>query len=153
MIARELEYVGFWPRVGATLIDTILILVITMPLLNAYYGPTYWLTAQFIVGPMDFLVTYVFPLVAVIWFWRAKQATPGKMLIGARVVDVTSGQPLSLGQCAVRYLGYFVSALPLMFGYIWVAIDERRQGWHDKIAGSVVVRAKNREAAPVAFGK
>lgn len=96
-------------------------------------------------------MSYVFPFVAVIWFWRAKQATPGKMLIGARVVDGTTGQPLSLSQCVVRHFGYFMSMFVVFLGYIWVAYDERRQGWQDKMAGSVVVRAKNREPAPVAF--
>jgi uncharacterized RDD family membrane protein YckC len=86
-----------------------------------------------------------------VWFWRSLQATTGKMLIGARVVYAGTGQPLSVGQCVLRNLGYFVSMVVVLLGYIWVAFDERRQGWHDKIAGSVVVRARNRISAPVRF--
>jgi uncharacterized RDD family membrane protein YckC len=149
--AKELEYVGFWPRVGASLVDTILIMLVAFPILTGYYGSGYWLDTRFIVGPFDFLVSYVFPFAAVVWFWRSLQATPGKMLIGARVVDAETGQPLSVGQCVLRYLGYFVSMIVVLLGYIWVAFDARRQGWHDKIAGSVVVRARNRESAPVRF--
>lgn len=151
MTARELEYVGFWPRVGASLVDTILLIAITFPVVSMYYGPAYWMSESFLMGPVDFLVSYVFPFVAVVWFWHAKQATPGKMLIGAQVVDAVTGKPLTTGQCVLRYFGYIVSALPVGFGYLWVLMDDRRQGWHDKMAGSVVVRARHREAAPVAF--
>lgn len=151
MDKMELEYVGFWPRVGAALIDTLLIAAISWPLLTAYYGPVYWVEPRFFFGMVDLLVSWVFPIVAVIWFWRAKQATPGKMVVGARVVDANTGQTLSMSQCLLRYLGYFVSAAVVLLGYIWVAFDDRRQGWHDKMAGSVVVRSRNREAAPVRF--
>lgn len=151
MQAQELEYVGFFPRLGATIIDTLLIVAITLPILHMYYGPEYWLDTRWVVGRVDLLVNYVFPFVAVVWFWRARQATPGKMLIGARVVDANTGEPLSVGQCVARYLGYFVSAVVVGLGYLWVLGDRRRQGWHDKIAGSVVVRSRNRDAEPVRF--
>ncbi|MEO8407836.1 MAG: RDD family protein, partial [Oxalobacteraceae bacterium] len=48
--------------------------------------------------------------------------------------------------------GYFVSALPFCLGLIWVGLDKRKQGWHDKLAGTVVVRPKKRGTAPVRFG-
>ena len=54
-------------------------------------------------------------------------------------MDAKTGQPASPLQCIVRYLGYFVSALPLGLGFIWVAFDKRKQGWHDKIARTLVV--------------
>jgi len=82
---------------------------------------------------------------------RYRQATPGKMAIGARVVDATTGQAPSTRQLVIRYLGYYVSTIPLMLGLIWVAFDPRKQGWHDKLAGTVVVRSKHR-VAPVSFG-
>lgn len=50
-----------------------------------------------------------------------------------------------------RYLGYFVSMLFLGLGCIWVAFDSRKQGWHDKLAGTVVVRRKGGRAEPVRF--
>ena len=66
-------------------------------------------------------------------------------------MDAETGEAMSLGQSVVRYLGYFVAALPLCLGLIWVAFDPRKQGWHDKIAGTVVVRRKGGRTAPVAF--
>ena len=56
MQAEELEYVGFWARVGASLIDGILLGVIIWPILTAFYGESYWSSEQFVQGPMDFLL-------------------------------------------------------------------------------------------------
>jgi uncharacterized RDD family membrane protein YckC len=138
----ELEYVGFWPRVGAAIIDTILMLVIVAPALTWIYGPGYWVSERFIQGPADLLLNWVLPAVAVILFWNYRQATPGKMVIGARIVDAKTGGKPSTGQLIGRYLGYFVSSIPLLLGLIWVGIDQRKQGWHDMLAGTVVVRPK-----------
>ena len=91
------------------------------------------------------------PAIAVVLFWVYRQATPGKMAVSARVVDAATGGPPGVGQSIVRYLGYFVSTLPLMLGYLWVAIDSRKQGWHDKMAGTVVIKRKAGSAEPVRF--
>jgi uncharacterized RDD family membrane protein YckC len=64
------------------------------------------------------------------------------MLIGAEVVDAQTGAALSVRQSIGRYFGYYVSILPLLLGLAWVAFDPRKQGWHDKLAGTVVVRAR-----------
>lgn len=138
----EPEYVGFWARVGATIVDTILIMIICAPLLTKIYGPGYWLEGEFIEGPADFLLSWVFPAVAIILFWMYRQATPGKMVIGAKVVDAHTFGPASTGQLIGRYLGYFLSTFPLFLGLIWVAFDDRKQGWHDKLAGTLVIRSK-----------
>lgn len=137
------EYVGFWPRVGASLIDTILIMAVTIPLLIMVYGWAYFETPGPFAGPAEVLISWVFPVVAVILFWLYKQATPGKMVVSARVVDARTGNTLSVGQAIGRYLAYFLSTLPLGLGFIWVAFDARKQGWHDKLAGTVVIRAPN----------
>lgn len=147
----ELEYVGFWPRVGASVIDTILLGVIIWPILTAFYGESYWMSDSFIQGPMDFLISWIFPAVAVILFWVAKQATPGKMAISAKIVDAQTGNAASPTQLIGRYLAYYLSTIPLGLGFIWVAFDERKQGWHDKLAGTVVVRKKSRGPKPVSF--
>ena len=147
----NLEYVGFWPRVGASLIDTVLLLIILLPLIHVVYGPTYWASESFIQGPFDFLISYVLPAIAVIAFWIARQATPGKMVIGAKIVDAKTGRPASTGQLVGRYLGYYVSSIPLFLGVFWVAFDEKKQGWHDKLAGTVVVRTKDRGPKEVEF--
>lgn len=155
MNADEMEYVGFWPRVGATLIDTLIVLVITTPLLLWAYGWEHFLDPEksFISGPAEFFISWVLPAAAVLWFWLRKQATPGKMAIGAHFVDAETGNPMTMSQAAMRYLGYFVATIPLCLGLLWVAFDARRQGWHDKMASTVVVRRRIRGAQPVSFGK
>jgi len=147
----ELEYVGFWPRVGASLIDSILIGVIIWPVLTVFYGESYWAGDKFVQGPMDILLSWIFPAVAVVLFWAIKQATPGKMAVSAKIVDARTGSAASTGQLIGRYLAYYISMLPLGLGFIWVAFDARKQGWHDKLAGTVVVRKKNRGPKPVSF--
>jgi len=151
MNTDELEYVGFWARVGAALIDTLLIAIVIWPILHFVYGADYSLGDAIIKGPVDFIVSWILPAVAVIWFWIARQATPGKMLIAARIVDASTGQPASTGQLIGRYFAYYVSIIPFMLGLIWVGIDPRKQGWHDKLANTVVVRAKHRGMQPVVF--
>ncbi len=152
--STELEYVGFWPRVWASIIDTILIMLVTAPLARIVYGSGYFSYdyGATIRGPEDFLITFVLPAIAVIAFWTAKHATPGKIAIGARIVDEKTGGAPSLRQHVIRYLGYFVSIFPACLGLIWVAFDSKKQGWHDKLAGTVVVRPKNRKPEPVRFG-
>ena len=144
MLDEATEYAGFWIRVGASLIDTALLLCITFPLLIAIYGWSYFDATQtgFIAGTADFLLSYVLPAVAIIVFWMYRQATPGKMMLKLKVVDAKTGGPLTVGQAIIRYLGYFVSTIPLCIGLVWVGIDARKQGWHDKMAGTVVIRKR-----------
>jgi uncharacterized RDD family membrane protein YckC len=171
MSAGDVEYVGFWPRVGASIIDTILVALVTAPLIHWVYGGqgasleldtsdmvaavlawdtarlTFYLKSLMIElitprGPMDVLINFVLPAVAIIVFWLARNATPGKMVVGARVVDVKTGGAISVWQGIVRYVGYYVSIFPFFLGLLWVAFDPRKQGFHDKLAGTVVVRAK-----------
>ena len=151
----ELRYVGFWARAGAYLIDVVLLVAVSYPLLIAAYGFEYFNFASPKVrggaGPTDILVSWVFPVAALVLFWHYKQATPGMMVIGARVVDSRTGNRLSIGLCVTRYLALVIAALPLGLGLIWVAFDRRKQGWHDKIAGSVVVvarQARGKDAFP-----
>jgi len=148
---QELEYVGFWLRVGAAIIDTILMFVIVAPVLTWIYGPGYWISEHFIQGPADFMINWLLPAIAVILFWNYRQATPGKMAIRARIVDAKTGGKASTGQLIGRYLAYYVSILPLFLGLIWVGIDKRKQGFHDMLAGTLVVRPKVRGQQTVKF--
>ena len=82
------------------------------------------------------------PGIAVLLFWHFKSATPGKMAISAVIVDArTFGRP-SVAQLIGRYVGYYVSTIPLGAGLVWVAFDPRKQGWHDKMANTVVIRKR-----------
>lgn len=137
--SAELKYAGFWVRVGAAIIDSILIAVITIPILWSIYGSDYFKSEKIINGFWDFIISWVFPALAIIVFWIYRSATPGKIVLGLKIVDAATGDKPSLGQCVIRYLGYYVSIIPLCLGLIWVGFDKKKQGWHDKIAGTYVV--------------
>ena len=94
-------------------------------------------------------MNYILPAVAVITFWIYKSATPGKMAPNLTIVDAKTGGKPSTGQLIGRYFGYYVSIIPLFLGLIWVGIDKRKQGFHDKLAGTVVIRRTKPE--PVKF--
>lgn len=149
----EFEYAGFWIRVAATLIDGVLIVAITYPILFAIYGAAYFgeQNESIISGPADFLISYVFPAVASIIFWVTKKGTPGKLALSLRVVDANTGNSITVGQAIGRYLGYFVSAVPLGLGYIWIAFDSNKQSWHDMMANTLVIRATSSASRPVVF--
>jgi uncharacterized RDD family membrane protein YckC len=134
------QYAGFWIRVAAALIDTVIfVLVFSIPL-TLIYGSGYWTSPQTVTGFWDITVQYIAPIVITVWFWTKYLGTPGKMILRLRVVDANTGQAVSTPKAIGRYLGYYVSALPLMLGFIWVGIDSKKQGFHDKLAGTVVVR-------------
>ena len=130
------DYVGFWQRLFAFLIDWLVVFVVYGPLVVMAFGteyfsldlPRYW----------D-MVTLLVIAVGTLAFWRCQGATPGKIAIAARIVDAQTGQPPSTARLVVRLFGYVVSALPLCLGFLWIAFDRRKQGWHDKIAGTVVI--------------
>jgi uncharacterized RDD family membrane protein YckC len=140
---NEQEYAGFWIRTGAAIIDTILTLIIILPILTAIYGEEYWRLASesMVIGFWDILFYYILPIIAVILFWVFKSATPGKMATRLRIVDAKTGDKPSTRQFIGRYLAYYVSIIPLCLGIIWIGIDKRKQGWHDKLAGTVVIKS------------
>jgi len=137
---KAFEYAGFWVRTGATLIDSMLMMLITTPLLYSIYGDQYFNPDKLIVGFWDGLISWILPALAVIAFWAYRGATPGKMVFSLYIIDAESGGIPSVRQLVIRYLGYFVSSIPLCGGFLWVAYDRRKQGWHDKMAKTVVIR-------------
>ena len=147
---ERIEYAGFWIRVVAYLVDAFLITLVTLPILYFVYGPTYFESDHLILGGVDILLSCVFPVVAVIVFWALKSATRGKMAFSAIIVDARTGAKPSVPQFIARYFCYIISALPFLLGFLWVAIDRRKQGWHDKIAGTVVIRQR---PPPVTFDR
>jgi uncharacterized RDD family membrane protein YckC len=148
---EELEYVGFWLRLGASIIDTVLSAMVLYPILYALYGREYFVSRHMIAGTGDFILTHILPAVAIIIFWFYKSATPGKMAIGAKIVDARTGLAPSKKQLIGRYFAYYLSMLPCFLGFLWVAWDPRKQGWHDKLAGTVVVRPIRRGKIKVVF--
>lgn len=141
----NVEYVGFWIRVGASFIDGLLFAIFTLPITMIVYGDTLWESESMILGPADFLINYILPAVVVVLFWLYKSATPGKMIFKLKVVDATTGNVLTVGQAIGRYLAYFLASIPLLLGIIWIVFDNKKQGWHDKLANTAVIRDKSQE--------
>jgi len=136
------HYAGFWVRFVASMIDTILLMAAILPIVLMVYGKEYFNSSLLIKGPIDFIVSYVFPIVAVIIFWLAKSATPGKILLGLKIVDAKTLNKPTVTQLLIRYISYYLSAIPFFLGFFWVAFDKRKQGWHDKIASTLVIHVK-----------
>jgi len=89
----------------------------------------------------------------VLYFWVQKDGqTLGKKFMGIKVATV-SGKPLDLGVAITRYIGYLISGIVLNLGYIWAIFDKNKQAWHDKMAGTYVVKVDNekRQGVIVAF--
>jgi uncharacterized RDD family membrane protein YckC len=144
------EFGDFGPRLVAYIIDGLIItaaviavvLILAIPFAGIIgSGPQRQLT-----GPIAGFVVLVILAVAVItlgyfpYFWTRGGATPGMRMMSLKVVRDVDGGPLTTGQAIIRLLGYWVSSAVLYLGFIWVLIDKRRRGWHDLIAGTVVVK-------------
>src|SRR5262249_45415338 len=122
--AAPVRYAGFWVRVVAALVDTVLVTIIITPVLYWLYGKQYFVDAiaplkelvdlylgrdlSLSLGPSvqtgwaDDLLNYVFPAIAIVLFWMARQATPGKMLLSLKIVDAKTLGPLRVGQSITR---------------------------------------------------
>jgi uncharacterized RDD family membrane protein YckC len=160
---QPLEYAGFWIRVWASLIDTILFGLLLVPVFALTMGDAQWSSIErdgMHASTMSFqsmgmsegvsvFLNYILPAVVIIIFWVYKSATPGKLLLKIRIVDAKTGGKPSTAQWLIRYLGYYISAFMFMLGFIWVGLDRRKQGWHDKLATTVVIRDKTEQ--PVQF--
>ena len=140
------EYAGFWIRFGALLIDLVIMMIVLYVPLSLIYGEEYWVGDKLIYGFWDVMLGYVVPFVATIWFWLHYFGTPGKMAMKLQIVDASTGGKMRTGQAIGRYFAYILSAVPLCLGFIWVGVDQRKQGWHDKLAGTVVIRNTGKES-------
>ena len=135
------DYAGFWQRAAAFLIDWLIAIVIVVPVMIVVFG-----MRRLSLDPAGHswdLLAFAAIAVAVIGFWRYCGATPGKIALGVKIVDAATGQAPSTARLVVRFLAYFVSAAPFSLGFLWVAIDRRKQGWHDKIARTVVINSED----------
>ena len=136
----RIEYAGFWARFFASVLDSILQLIVFIPLLFFFVDADQLMDPEVQNSPPVFFITNVLPAIVIILFWKYRSATPGKMMMGIAIVDAETGGDPSTGKLILRFFAYIVSALPLFFGFFWVAFDKRKQGWHDKIADTLVVR-------------
>lgn len=140
----EPKYAGFWLRLGASLIDIVVLLAIIAPIELAFFGRDYIaLAAAGKTLSVDLWTQIVLPLLAMILLWRYRSATPGLMLLSAKIVDAKTLAPATVGKLTLRavvLLVMWLLFLPLI-GVLWIAFDRRKQGWHDKAAGTLVIRA------------
>lgn len=138
----EYQYAGFWVRLVAQLVDSLIFFLLTLPFMYYQWQQMANMPIEEIpvYSPMDIVINLVFAVVVII-FWVKKGATPGKMLFGLQIRDAKTGAFISVPRALLRYfIGYTVSALVLGLGFIWAGFDAKKQGWHDKIASTVVVK-------------
>jgi uncharacterized RDD family membrane protein YckC len=134
------EYAGFWSRLFASILDSILQAIVFTPILLMFFGTEILFNPNLDTGFGGFFIGNVLPAVVVILFWKYRSATPGKIMMGIAIVDARTGGNPSTGRLILRFFGYIVSMLPLFLGFFWIAFDRRKQGWHDKIADTLVVK-------------
>jgi uncharacterized RDD family membrane protein YckC len=123
---NEMQYGGFWRRVAAALIDGILLGILTGIL-----------TSQMDRGTASSISTIVGWLYYAGMESSSRQSTLGKSLMGMFVTDL-NGQRISFLRATGRHFAKILSALLLFIGFIMVAFDARKQGLHDKLAGTLV---------------
>ncbi|MDO3380850.1 RDD family protein [Gilvimarinus algae] len=133
-------YVGFWLRFLAFLVDSVVVLPIVVAIIIGLYQHSGNWLSMLMAGAENFWVNYGIPAAFTLLFWLIKSATPGKMVASAIIVDADTLQKPEPWQLIVRYLGYYISAIFLCLGFVWIALDSRKQGWHDKLARTVVIR-------------
>jgi uncharacterized RDD family membrane protein YckC len=118
---------GFWPRIGALFIDAIIVGVVVRLLADWPYG--YSEHRLFLLG----LAVYGAVM------WKVKGTTIGGIVFDLHVVRLDS-RPLDWPTVCVRALGCILSLCALGLGFFWIGIDPGKQAWHDKLAGTIVVR-------------
>lgn len=140
------QFGGFWRRTAALLLDNFLYSAVSLPLLLAVFGPAYLqgvTVAELAQMEPPMIALRIFfaglPYALILVLWVTLGATPGKLLMECRIVDARSGERPGARQALLRLLGYLVSGpLTLGIGFLWVIWDKRKQGLHDKLAGTVV---------------
>jgi uncharacterized RDD family membrane protein YckC len=127
------EKAGFWIRFVAIFIDGIIVGIV-----NAAIAAIFGLNNNGRSG-----LQLLLGLAYYVYFWSSSSPWPGQT-IGSKLLNIrvvrTDGSDLTISQALIRYVGFVISALALLIGLIWAAFDPNKQGWHDKIAGTYVVK-------------
>lgn len=157
------RYGGFWRRLVAYAIDKAILYFISLflfliALLSLGLSGRVSLDRIAVTGDLPrgmglyffiyVLAAFITGAIYSVWFHGSVGQTPGKMTLGLRVIQV-SGEQMTFGVAFLRWVGTVVSGLFLLLGYLWIAIDGKKQGWHDKIAATLVIRTAS-EPGPAA---
>jgi len=148
------DYAGFWIRLLAFIIDSA-ILGAVIWVFNGLWPLAFgrgWMgglggaaissgEADALYWTLQFLIPFLMIVAYFICFWGWRGQTPGKMAMKIKIVRFT-GENTDWGDAVMRFLGFIISVLFVFIGNFWIAFDSRRQGWHDKIAGTYVIRAR-----------
>ena len=141
------RYAGFITRMVAFIIDRAIVSIIFFIIVWA----TEWILNAFEINILLFaegeswqmplaLGAGIYLIVSLLYdigFWLLAGQTPGKRVMGVRIVR-TDGKRIKFGNALRRWIGYTLSAI-LFLGYLWILFDNRRRGFHDKLAGTMVV--------------
>ncbi|MDP4599231.1 MAG: RDD family protein [Pseudomonadales bacterium] len=145
-----LAYVGFRRRFMAFLIDSLFASILLYPLTWLFTSPALSMGVdltnaqqvnQMISGMLTHLSIQTVLVGGVfVALWMRWGSSPGKMLLQCHIVDAHTGGPATTRQLVIRYIGYYLSLLPLGLGFFWIGLAPRKQGWHDMLANTLVVR-------------
>jgi uncharacterized RDD family membrane protein YckC len=136
--APAANYGGFWIRVVAYIIDGVILGIV-----NAIIDAVLQVNPQNPQSATYGVALVLEILISLAYFaglWTYMGATLGQRIFRLRVVDANTGQPISLGKAVLRWVGLVISFIVCFIGVIWVAFDSRKQGWADKIAGTLVLQ-------------
>jgi uncharacterized RDD family membrane protein YckC len=138
------SYVGFWRRFVAYIIDGIILVIIGV-VLGIAVGSLIVISRSWSFvdsSGYDCLWDLISLAIGIAYFAgfesSSAQATPGKAVMGAIVVD-SDGNRISFGRAFLRYIGKILSVLILFLGMIMIGFTEKKQGLHDMIAGTYVI--------------
>lgn len=132
----EARYGGFFERLIAYIVDAIIISVVA----SVLYSPGF-LTESGALDALSGLLGFVWTVGYPIYFWANTGQTIGKKLLGLKVVGPDGGTGgIGYGPAVMRLIGYFVSGFVFYLGFLWIIWDSTKQGWHDKIANTHVIK-------------
>ncbi|HII06220.1 MAG TPA: RDD family protein [Methanotrichaceae archaeon] len=143
-IDLDLDLAGAGSRLASYLIDAIVLNIIYIALLIVFRVPT---EKEVIYGDGFTTTLYtVYILIAVagigyFTYFFGKGQTPGMKLVEIKLIRADGIHPIGYKKGFFRWVGMEISGMVFLLGYIWILIDKKKQGWHDKIAGTYVVRA------------
>ena len=135
--APGVAYGGAGERLLAYIIDGLVVLVANLVM---FLVALLLLFIALPVGILVFLAIFVVDIAYFPYFWKTRGQTPGMRQFQLYVVRDRDGGPITSGQAILRLIGYWVDSVVFYLGFIWILIDSRKRGWHDLIAGTVVIK-------------